>query len=310
MLVGKHGDHIGGERDAVRALVSGEADAACILDANHLAFTREGTIPSGTVRILAQTPPYDHCNFTVLDGAHAEPVARFRELLLGMSYADAGVRPLLDMEGLKQWVPGRVSGYAQLSAAIERFRTIEPFVNDLRGSMRLDLESLPFAEGGYLLVKRAMRAVGAGEAVTVHGTAPDWMWIFAAGRVSEGHRFEWRPGDAGAGGHAVIVNGRRAWRPMDGRRARWRRGRRCSVPTTLLVDGAWPPAGRCSKRARSTSIFVWSTRSRSGRTMPRRIYAQAAAAQWDPETAVPWNADVQPSRRHRGRGRSNHDLSD
>src|ERR1700733_10151723 len=37
-LVGKHGDHIGGERDAVRALVSGEADAACILDGNRLGF--------------------------------------------------------------------------------------------------------------------------------------------------------------------------------------------------------------------------------------------------------------------------------
>ena len=31
MLVGKHGDHIGGERDAIRALLRGEADAACIL---------------------------------------------------------------------------------------------------------------------------------------------------------------------------------------------------------------------------------------------------------------------------------------
>ena len=47
-LVGKHGDHIGGERDAARALVRGEADAACMIDANHLAFTREGTIPSGS----------------------------------------------------------------------------------------------------------------------------------------------------------------------------------------------------------------------------------------------------------------------
>jgi ABC-type phosphate/phosphonate transport system substrate-binding protein len=131
VLVGKHGDHIGGERDAVRALTRGEADAACILDANHLAFAREGTIPSGTVRPLAQTPPYDHCNFTVLDDAPAEAVGRFRELLLAMSYADASVRPLLDLEGLKQWVPGRVSGYAQLSTAIERFKTIEPFVNDL-----------------------------------------------------------------------------------------------------------------------------------------------------------------------------------
>ena len=58
-------------------------------------------------------------------------IARFRELLLGMSYADPALRPLLDLEGLKQWVPGRVSGYAQLSVAIERFKTVEPFVNDL-----------------------------------------------------------------------------------------------------------------------------------------------------------------------------------
>ena len=129
-LVGKHGDHIGGERDAVRALVRGEADAACILDANHLAFTREGTIPPGAARILAQTPPYDHCNFTVLDDAPRTQTARFQELLLSMSYADAEVRPLLDLEGLKRWVPGRVEGYAQLAAAIDRFGTIDAFVQD------------------------------------------------------------------------------------------------------------------------------------------------------------------------------------
>ena len=129
-LVGKHGDHIGGERQAVRALVRGEADAACILDANHVVFTREGTIPSGAARILAQTPPYDHCNFTVFDDAPKAQVARLRELLLGMSYADAEVRPLLDLEGLKRWVPGRVEGYAQLAAAIDRFSTIDAFVQD------------------------------------------------------------------------------------------------------------------------------------------------------------------------------------
>ena len=129
-LIGKHGDHIGGERDAVRALVRGEADAACILDANHLAFSREGTIPAGATRILAQTPPYDHCNFTVLDDAPKMPIARFRQLLLAMSYADAEVRPLLDLEGLKRWVPGRVEGYTQLAAAVDRFSTIDAFIQD------------------------------------------------------------------------------------------------------------------------------------------------------------------------------------
>ena len=132
VLVGKHGDHIGGERDAVRALLRGEADAACILDANNLAFAREGTIPSGATRVLAQTAAYDHCNFTVLEGVQAEEVARFRELLLAMSYADAEVRTLLDLEGLKQWVPGRVSGYAALSSAVARFGTIEAFSERLK----------------------------------------------------------------------------------------------------------------------------------------------------------------------------------
>jgi ABC-type phosphate/phosphonate transport system substrate-binding protein len=130
-LTGKHGDHIGGERDAVRALLRGEADAACILDANHLAFVREASLPPASTRILAQTPAYDHCNFTALDGVQPEMVARFCELLLEMSYGDAEVRPLLDLEGLKAWVPGRVTGYAQLAEAIDRFGTIDAFVSSI-----------------------------------------------------------------------------------------------------------------------------------------------------------------------------------
>jgi ABC-type phosphate/phosphonate transport system substrate-binding protein len=120
----------------VRALLNGEADAACILDANHLAFSREGTIPSGATRVLTQTPLFDHCNFSVLDDAPKDQVARFRDLLLNMSYADETVRPLLDLEGLKRWVPGRVEGYAQLSAAIDRFGTIDSFVNNLVAECR------------------------------------------------------------------------------------------------------------------------------------------------------------------------------
>lgn len=135
-LVGKHGDHIGGERDAVRALLRGEADAACILDANHLAFTREATLPPASVKVLAQTEAYDHCNFTVLDGVEPQNVDRFRELLLAMSYADAEVRPLLDLEGLKAWVPGRVTGYAQLAEAVDRFGTIDTFVSSVEAVCR------------------------------------------------------------------------------------------------------------------------------------------------------------------------------
>jgi phosphonate transport system substrate-binding protein len=127
-LVGKHGDHIGGERDAARALMNGDVDAACILDGNRLGFTREGTISSSATRVLAQTPPFDHCNFTVLGGSPSSLINRFRDLLLEMSYANEEVRPLFDLEGLKRWLPGRTKGYAQLAAAVDRFGTIDSFV--------------------------------------------------------------------------------------------------------------------------------------------------------------------------------------
>jgi phosphonate transport system substrate-binding protein len=118
--VGLHGDHIGGEREAAAALVSGEVDATCMIDGNHLAFSREGTLPAGTTRVLAQTTAYDHCNMTVVGTAPAEAVTRFGSLLLAMDYGDPEVRPLLDLEGLKQWRPGRLSGYAALEAAVDR----------------------------------------------------------------------------------------------------------------------------------------------------------------------------------------------
>jgi ABC-type phosphate/phosphonate transport system substrate-binding protein len=125
VLVGKHGDHIGGERDAVKALLAGAVDAACVIDGNRLAFSREGL---GNTRVVHVTPKYDHCNMTILDGGPAAAIARFRELLLAMSYDDPDVRPLLDMEGLKQWQPGRTSGYALLERACDRFNTLDTWL--------------------------------------------------------------------------------------------------------------------------------------------------------------------------------------
>ena len=117
--VGLHGDHIGGEREAAAALAAGEVDAACMIDANHLLFSREGTLASGTTRVLTQTGLYDHCNMTVTDAGPEVALGRFRDLLLAMDYGDRDVRPLLDLEGLKQWKPGRTSGYAALEAAVD-----------------------------------------------------------------------------------------------------------------------------------------------------------------------------------------------
>ncbi|WP_433269738.1 phosphate/phosphite/phosphonate ABC transporter substrate-binding protein [Micromonospora vinacea] len=116
--VGLHGDHIGGERDEARALVAGEVDAACMIDANHLAFVQEGTLPPEGTRIVAQTARYDHCNMTVR-APESDGVRLFGKLLLGMSYADPQVRPLLDLEGLTAWREGRTTGYDALADAVD-----------------------------------------------------------------------------------------------------------------------------------------------------------------------------------------------
>ncbi|MEP6984372.1 MAG: phosphate/phosphite/phosphonate ABC transporter substrate-binding protein [Chloroflexota bacterium] len=123
VLAGKHGDHVGGERDAAQALMSGKADAACVINGNYAAFEAEGLILTGSTRVLAETPAFDHCNFTVGPDVSSTLVERFHSLLMGMSYDDPEVRPLMELEGLKEWRDGRVEGYHILDEAVndERF---------------------------------------------------------------------------------------------------------------------------------------------------------------------------------------------
>ncbi|GAA2253272.1 hypothetical protein GCM10010145_21270 [Streptomyces ruber] len=117
--VGLHGDHVGGEREAARALLSGEADAACLLDASHLLFGQEGTLPPGSTRLLTSTAAYDHCVLAVSDAVPAAAADRLRDLLLGMDPADAEVRRLFDLEGLNAWLPGRDEGFTALATAVD-----------------------------------------------------------------------------------------------------------------------------------------------------------------------------------------------
>ncbi len=121
VMVGKHGDHVGGERDAAKALAAGTADAACVLDSNYPMFVNEGTLDPGTTRVLATTPPFDHCNFTVPSTVSEERTKPFLDTLLAMSFQDSSVRVFMELEGLKRWMPGRTTGYAQLEKAVRRF---------------------------------------------------------------------------------------------------------------------------------------------------------------------------------------------
>jgi ABC-type phosphate/phosphonate transport system substrate-binding protein len=124
-LVGKHGDHVGGELEALYSLQQGKSDACAVLDLNWERWQSDGTADPSRLKVLATTPAFDHCNFTVRDDFPPEEEKRWLEVLFRMSYANPNHREMMDMEGLKEWLPGRVSGYAILSEAVEEQKFLE-----------------------------------------------------------------------------------------------------------------------------------------------------------------------------------------
>jgi phosphonate transport system substrate-binding protein len=121
-LVGKHGDHIGGERDAFECLAKGGADACAMLDLNWETWTRDGTVNPATYGILARTDPFDHCVFTARPDFPADLEKKWLGALFSMRYDNPKHREMMDMEGLKSWMPGRTTGFGPLSEAVEKQR--------------------------------------------------------------------------------------------------------------------------------------------------------------------------------------------
>ena len=118
LLVGKHGDHIGGEQEALECLRRGEADATALLDLNWQRWSSDGTADPTKFRVLATTEPFDHCVFTVRNDFPADEEERWLKVLYSMSYENPAHREMMDLEGLKEWLPGRTTGFAQLSEAV------------------------------------------------------------------------------------------------------------------------------------------------------------------------------------------------
>ncbi len=122
LLVGKHGDHVGGELEAFRCMAKGDAAASCMVDLNWSAWTKDGTIDGTAFKILATTAPYDHCVFAVREDFDRAREKRWLDALFSMTYDNPTHRQMMDMEGLKKWEPGRISGFGPLSHAVETLR--------------------------------------------------------------------------------------------------------------------------------------------------------------------------------------------
>jgi len=120
LLVGLHGDHIGGEKEALRCLQRGEADACALIDLNWQAWSKDGTIDPAQFNVIATTDRYDHCVFAVRQDFPPQTERRWLDVLYSMSYDNPKHREMMDMEGLRKWEPGRTTGFAALTDAVER----------------------------------------------------------------------------------------------------------------------------------------------------------------------------------------------
>jgi ABC-type phosphate/phosphonate transport system substrate-binding protein len=125
VLVGKHGDHVGGELEAFRCLERNEADACTMLDLNWNRWTRDGTINPRGYLILANTDKFDHCVFTVRDDFPPETEKGWLDVLFSMSYDNPNHQEMMDLEGLKQCLPGLTTGFGPLTEAVTRQRFFE-----------------------------------------------------------------------------------------------------------------------------------------------------------------------------------------
>lgn len=154
----------------------------------------------------------------------------------------------------------------------------------------IDIEQLGFDAGAHLLVKHGLLNVPPGGELGVVGSTPGWETQLAAWCRSQGHPCQLTEQDgrtlaritrgaAQAGRwrgalHSGHADPMREGAIAEQAQARW----------GLAARGATVEAGSPAMHFRlDQKADVWSSRAAD-------LYAQAAAAQWDPETAIDWNA--------------------
>ncbi len=117
--LGKHGDTGGAEREQLARLIRGEIDAAVLADATCAGVFDADTVEGVKLRRVWTTPPYHHCNFTVLPTHDLATSAAFRDGLFEMSSTDPTVADAMREEWVGRWVDGDESGYAALYDALD-----------------------------------------------------------------------------------------------------------------------------------------------------------------------------------------------
>ncbi len=115
--LGKHGDTGTSEIDVLKAVMTGEADAGAVGSPFWAGVHESKLVPAGALGVVWESPSYHHCMFTAREGLSTEARDTFTDALFKMQWGNPKHRPVLEAEGLKEWVRPRSEGYVSLRAA-------------------------------------------------------------------------------------------------------------------------------------------------------------------------------------------------
>ena len=143
-----------------------------------------------------------------------------------------------------------------------------------------DLDGLGLDQGGHLLLEHALAGLNPGDELTVTGRHPALAIHLAVWCRERGHRLRGN----------VITKGRAS-------EQRWRDARRAGAadgPPDQRADPAWGLAARGAlvESGGPPIDAEWTEREHVWADIAPKLYAAAAAGQWDPATAVDWSAPV------------------
>ncbi len=152
--------------------------------------------------------------------------------------------------------------------------------------MRIDLDQLGIDRGGHLLVAHAVRELTPGATLEVTGRDPLLALHLGTWCRAQGHGCT-----IGADGTVLVTRG-------TADTARLRGASRAGDATSAHLEGH-PPAewglaarGALVEAGGPAPHFALAERDHVWADLVPRLYAQAVAAQWDPATAVPWDAPI------------------
>jgi hypothetical protein len=153
--------------------------------------------------------------------------------------------------------------------------------------MTIDLEDLSLDRGAHLLIDGALNSLPVGGRLEIHGRDPALAVHLRAWARGRGHGVE--APLAGEPGPLVLIRG-------SADQARWLGAERAGGPApgdTVGRPGAtWGVAARGAlvEQGGPTVNFDLSEKHLVWADLAPRLYAQAAANQWDPATAIDWEA--------------------